>query len=115
MELQFMNPDTPGRDSIVKLNALKDPLYCPYCLRCRGLVRMILVEPSCGGATVEQSTTNEVEVKEPPYTYHCQGTWILERGGQVVWEAVTVRDLLQWAKANGIKPEWRPVRFIRLR
>ena len=32
-------------DSIVKLNAEKDPNYCPYCLRCLGLVRMVKVEP----------------------------------------------------------------------
>lgn len=27
-------------DAIVRANALKDSKYCPYCLRCSGLVRM---------------------------------------------------------------------------
>ena len=31
--------------SLVKENALKDPNYAPYCLRCPGLVRMVKVEP----------------------------------------------------------------------
>jgi hypothetical protein len=31
--------------STVKENALKDPTYCPYCLRCPSLVRMKKVEP----------------------------------------------------------------------
>ena len=29
--------------SVVRTNAEKDPSYCPYCLRCRGLVRMLHV------------------------------------------------------------------------
>jgi hypothetical protein len=29
--------------SLVLRNALERPGYCPYCLRCRGLVRMRLV------------------------------------------------------------------------
>lgn len=31
-------------DSQIKINALKDPAYCPYCMRCSGLVRMVNVE-----------------------------------------------------------------------
>jgi hypothetical protein len=27
-------------NSAVRLNAEKDPNYCPYCMRCKGLVRM---------------------------------------------------------------------------
>ena len=27
-------------DDIVRSNAEKDPTYCPYCMRCRGLQRM---------------------------------------------------------------------------
>lgn len=30
-------------ESIVKSNAIKDPSYCPYCMRCDGLVRMVKV------------------------------------------------------------------------
>jgi len=31
--------------SQVRQNAEKDPSYCPYCLRCPGLVRMEKIEP----------------------------------------------------------------------
>jgi hypothetical protein len=31
--------------SQVRLNAEANPNYCPYCLRCVGLVRMVKVEP----------------------------------------------------------------------
>lgn len=46
--------------SIVRDNAEKDPTYCPYCLRCRDLVRMRLVEPfywrcSCGAEHDERA------------------------------------------------------------
>jgi hypothetical protein len=30
--------------SIVRSNAEKDPTYCPYCMRCSGLVRMKKIE-----------------------------------------------------------------------
>lgn len=30
--------------SLVRMNAEKDPSYSPYCMRCRGLVRMRKVE-----------------------------------------------------------------------
>jgi hypothetical protein len=32
-------------DSIMKINALKDPNYAPYCLRCSTMMRMTRVEP----------------------------------------------------------------------
>ena len=31
--------------TIMRKNAEKDPDYCPYCLRCSGLIRMKKVEP----------------------------------------------------------------------
>lgn len=31
--------------SIILTNALKDPNYRPYCMRCRGLVRMEKIAP----------------------------------------------------------------------
>ena len=31
-------------DSIIRRNATEDASYCPYCMRCRGLVRMRVVE-----------------------------------------------------------------------
>lgn len=39
--------------SIVKQNAIADPAYCPYCMRCPGLRRMRKIETlywkcSCG-------------------------------------------------------------------
>lgn len=30
--------------SQVLINAEKDPTYCPYCMRCSGLIRMVKVE-----------------------------------------------------------------------
>lgn len=47
--------------SLVKENALKDPNYAPYCLRCPGLVRMVKVEPlywrcRCGAQHDERET-----------------------------------------------------------
>lgn len=30
--------------SIVRQNAEKDPTYCPYCMRCKGLIRMKKIE-----------------------------------------------------------------------
>lgn len=40
-------------ESVIAWNFNRDPTYCPYCMRCRGLQRMTLVEPllwkhSCG-------------------------------------------------------------------
>jgi hypothetical protein len=32
--------DAPIAKSIVRINAEKNSNYCPYCLRCSGLVRM---------------------------------------------------------------------------
>lgn len=66
--------------SIMRQNAEKDPAYCPYCLRCSGLVRMVKVETflwkcKCGAVHDERddvpcpsckgSTTN------PPGTAPC--------------------------------------------
>jgi len=46
--------------SIVYQNAMSDPAYRPYCLRCIRLVRMALVEPlywrcSCGAEHDERT------------------------------------------------------------
>jgi hypothetical protein len=46
--------------SIVRLNAEKDPSYCPYCCRCSGLVRMVKIESfywecHCGAKHDERS------------------------------------------------------------
>ena len=35
--------------SQVRHNAEKDPSYCPYCMRCAGLVRMVKVQPFLWG------------------------------------------------------------------
>lgn len=55
VQREFLEPDTQfqkkripapasaGKSS-VRWNAERDPNYCPYCLRCRGLVRMVKVE-----------------------------------------------------------------------
>lgn len=42
-----------AKNPIIVRNYLRSPSYCPYCLRCRELVRMTLKEPllwehSCG-------------------------------------------------------------------
>lgn len=37
-------PTSCAAPSVVRENALRDPSYRPYCLRCRGLVRMRKVE-----------------------------------------------------------------------
>ena len=39
------HPTPPTFDSLIKQNAIKDPNYCPLCMRCDGLKRMVKVEP----------------------------------------------------------------------
>lgn len=40
-----VGPCTLCRKSLMRINAEKDSAYRPYCLRCRNLVRMRIVEP----------------------------------------------------------------------
>lgn len=51
----------------VRLNAEADPTYCPWCLRCKGLVRMNKVEPflwSCDcGAKHDERDPNRLAPK----------------------------------------------------
>lgn len=48
-----------AKNKIVVANAIADPAYCPWCLRCPGMVRMEKVEPmlwrcSCGAVHDER-------------------------------------------------------------
>lgn len=50
--------------NIIVENAKKNPAYCPYCLRCTGLVRMVKVEPlywrcKCGAQHDERDIASE--------------------------------------------------------
>lgn len=53
--------------SIVRENSEKDPTYCPYCMRCPGLVRMVKVGEfkwkcdKCGASHEELVTYVEAE------------------------------------------------------
>jgi hypothetical protein len=41
-------PDTSvWQREVILRNVEKDPYYAPYCMRCRGLVRMRIVERHC--------------------------------------------------------------------
>lgn len=40
-----VRPELDIGQMLVIENAKKDPNYCPYCMRCRGLVRMRKIEP----------------------------------------------------------------------
>lgn len=54
-------------DSIVRSNALKDPNYAPYCMRCTGLVRMKKIEHmfwKCGCGAQHDERVNTL----PPTT-----------------------------------------------
>jgi hypothetical protein len=65
--------------SPVRMNAEKDATYRPYCMRCRGLVRMAIVEPfywrcACGAehderakAPVRCITGMRIEDRRCPY------------------------------------------------
>lgn len=51
-------------DSIIVANATKNPAYCPYCMRCSGLVRMVKIEPlywrcKCGAEHDERENAKE--------------------------------------------------------
>lgn len=51
----------------IVINAEKDPNYCPYCMRCPGLVRMQKIEPmywtcSCGAVHDERPATQQRRV-----------------------------------------------------
>lgn len=55
-------------DSIMKLNAEKDPNYCPYCLRCSGLVRMVKVEHllwKCKCGTIHDERPDKKKGNQP--------------------------------------------------
>jgi hypothetical protein len=49
-----------AHDAVIVLNHIADPKYAPYCLRCHGLVRMVVAEPfrweckRCGGVHDER-------------------------------------------------------------
>lgn len=50
-----------NQKSLVRENAEKDSSYCPYCMRCRGLVRMKKIEEfywkcKCGAVHDERDT-----------------------------------------------------------
>lgn len=52
--------------SIIADNAKKNPAYCPYCMRCDGLVRMVKIETlywrcRCGAEHDERGQTPESE------------------------------------------------------
>lgn len=51
--------DIPHGMSLVKENALKDPSYAPYCLRCQRVERMVRVEPMLWRCLICQSTHDE--------------------------------------------------------
>lgn len=59
-------------DSIIKRNALADPSYCPYCLRCKELVRMTKISHLlwgclCGAIHDERDDApNVTEAPRPP-------------------------------------------------
>lgn len=61
----------PREPSIMRRNAEKDPSYCPYCMRCDGLVRMKKVEPflwacSCGAIHDERHYRGYHITYDPP-------------------------------------------------
>ncbi len=54
------------RGSIIRQNYLANPAYCPYCMRCKGLHRMTLVEPflwkhHCGAVHDERTQSDRGE------------------------------------------------------
>lgn len=56
--------------SIISENAKADPNYCPYCMRCAGLVRMVKVEPllwrcKCGAVHDERTPHAKAAVPVP--------------------------------------------------
>lgn len=61
------------RLSIMAQNAMKDPNYSPYCMRCPGLVRMRRVEPMlwncpCGAIHDERDNFTHDELQAMPFT-----------------------------------------------
>jgi hypothetical protein len=49
---------------IIRENAEKDPSYCPYCMNCPGLVRMVKVAPlywRCGCGAMHDDRTQPKE------------------------------------------------------
>lgn len=60
---------TKAKDRIVVRNHMQDPRYAPYCLRCKGLVRMFIVAPFywrhiCGAEHDERAVLISQEVQQ---------------------------------------------------
>jgi len=58
--------------SIVRMNAEKDPNYCPYCMRCTGLVRMEKIDAFLWGCNCGAIGDERDDVECPS----CKGTKI---------------------------------------
>lgn len=46
MQAELVHVDlSKAHNYVIVSNSLKDPNYAPYCMRCRGLLRMKLISP----------------------------------------------------------------------
>lgn len=58
-----------AHDAVIVLNHLADPTYAPYCMRCKGLHRMKVVEPflwehSCGAIHDERQVLDSTAQRD---------------------------------------------------